>query len=263
MKTGKNIKRLIHMDKKIIKPEDKAVSGIIAGSTENNIKPREKLSSPNRAAKTIIGKPKVYDLKGNLLADEENLVVLVGREYLAQLLAGTQGDNGNNYLDYKVTYFGVGDEGTTGNPPSTVGPFDDDVDLGFAQDGVNNSRVVIKTPTGVDDDYIDGGKLKRIKKDGDITIVEEDHTINTNGGGQVVVQRYTAVKYTMFLQPDEPQDKPFKFNEAGLFAVRYEFDPATGTDVPTDDSLLFARFTTLDKYLDAADGIMIEWYILV
>ncbi len=269
MSTGKKFKRLVHLDEKVIAPADKVGSGMYSSSNNDKITTEEKGSrshSRGGSSKTIIGKPKVYDLNGNLLADEENLVVLIGREYLAQLLAGTQGNNGNNYTNYRVSYFGVGNEGTTSPaecPPTTIGPYDDDVDLGQAQDGVTNSRVVIKNPTGVGYDYIDSGKLKRIELDGEITVVEEEHTINTDHGGQIVVQRYTAVRYTMYLQPDEPVDKPFKFNEAGLFAVRYEYDPAQGIEVPTDDHLLFARFTTLDKYLESPDGIMIEWYILV
>jgi hypothetical protein len=267
MSTSKKFKRLVHLDEKVIKPDDITGSNLFSSSDNDKIITEEKSSNVSHtrggSSKTIIGKPKIYDLKGNLLVEEENLVVLIGREFLAQLLAGTQGNNGNNYLDYKVKYFGVGNEGASGTPPTTIGPYDDDLDLGFEQDGIHNSRVVIKTPTGVDVDYIDSGKLKRIESDGEITIVEEDHTINTEGGGQIVVQKYTAVKYTMYLQQDEPEDKPFKFNEAGLFAVRYEYDANLDTEVPTEDYLLFARFTTLDKYLDTADGIVIEWYILV
>ncbi len=267
MKAGKNFKRLVHLDEKVITPKDKVGSGLYSSSNNDTLEMSEQTpTSPTRASKTIVGKPKVYDLNGNLLADEENLVVLIGREFLAQLLAGTQGNNGNNYTNYRVTYFGVGNEGTsspTDCPPTTVGPYDDDVDLGQTQTGITNSRVIIKTPTGVGYDYIDDGKLKRIETDGEITVVEEEHTINTDHGGQIVVERFTAVRYTMYLQPDEPESKPFKFNEAGLFAVRYEYDPVQGIEVPTEDYLLFARFTTLDKYLEAPDGIMIEWYILV
>ena len=79
----------------------------------------------------------------------------------------------------------------------------------------------------------------------------------------MVVQAYTAIRYRMYLQPTEPKDKPFKFNEAGLYAMEWRYDNNWGEERPTGNYQLFARFTTLDKYLEAADGIMIEWYILV
>jgi hypothetical protein len=221
--------------------------------------------------KPIIGRPRVFDLKGNLLADEENLVVLIGREYLAQLIAGVYTQNPNNYLDYKITHFGVGSGGTSETcPPETVGPYDDDTDLA--------ERVKINDDTlasGNSDDYIAGGYLKKITTDrmghqGSIEILEETHTINTSGGGQITVDKYTAVKYTLYLDSDEPietksQNQPFRFNEAALYAVEYDED--TGLPVVDNNGnvnyILFARFTTLDKYLSGEDGLMIEWYILV
>jgi len=269
----KPIRKIVHMDEKVLKPADR----IQAGSKVNSMPSRDALQ------KSMVGKPRIYDLEGNLLADEENLVVLVGREYLAQILAmrppigagqcpnGTSAGNACDYTDYKVLYFGVGDGGTSNDcPPQTIGPYDNDVDL------VN--RVIIKEPTagGTEPNYIDGGRLKRIEQiddqglvtEGEISVEIEEHTINTDQGGQVVVEAYTAVKYKMYLQPDEaPKNDPnhmgyFKFNEAGLYAVKH-VDDGTGNMVPTNDYILFARFTTLDKYLEAADGIMIEWYILV
>jgi len=255
----KKMHRVVHLDEKVLKPKDIPGTGMTSNAQSTIVE--DDIPSRDFLGKSIIGKPRVYDLKGNLLADETNLVVLIGREYLAQLLAGRQGDNPNDYRDYKVEYFGVGDGGTNNNcPPDTIGPYDDDLDL--------QNRIQIKDPVvGLPPNYIDNGRLKRIEQldgqgnitEGEITIKLEEHTINTNTGGQQVVYRYTAVRYTMFLQPDEAP-KPngyFRFNEAGLFAVRYE------NGEPTDDHILFARFTTLDKYLETNDGIMIEWYVLV
>jgi hypothetical protein len=260
MSDKKKMHRLVHLDEKILKPEDFQGTGSSSASTGSKIAFSD-IPSRDFLQKSIIGKPKVYDLQGNLLADETNLVVLIGREYLAQLLAGKQGDNPNDYTEYLVRYFGVGDGGTNNNcPPDTIGPYDDDLDL--------NHRVVIMDPSlAGPPNYIDGGKLKRIEQlddqgnitEGEITIKLEEHTINTNTGGQQVVYRYTAVRYTMYIQPEETP-KPngfFKFNEAGLYAVKHV------NGQPTDDYILFARFTTLDKYLETNDGIMIEWYVLV
>jgi hypothetical protein len=278
---GKITKHLIHLDEKILKPNDTATSGLVSTEANNNT-----LSSglrPDGLQKSVIGKPKVYDLKGNLLAEEENLVVLTGREFLAQLIAfrSVSDDQGSVILDltnYKVTHFGVGKWGTTETcPPVANGPYDDDIDISrqiydpgstpITPCDVYLGRPIIKDPTagGTEADYIDDGKLKRIELDGEIKIIQEEHTINTCSGGQDTIDKYTAIRYTMYLQPDEPQDKPFKFNEAGLFAV--EHDPNTGLPVVNPDGshnyILFARFTTLDKWLESADGIMIEWYILV
>ncbi len=257
-------KHVVHLDEKVIKPNDKIGSVPIMGEDSEvkhqsgqigqigQIPPR-----PHGLNKSIIGRPKIYDLDGNLLASEENLVVITGREFLAQLIAKTQGDNPLNMTNYQITYFGVGDGGSSNAcPPTTVGPYDDDVDLGH--------RVVIKDPNAQDPfTYISGGTLKRILFDGEVKVVSEEHTINVPTGGQKVIDAYTAIRYRMYLQTDEPKNKPFRFNEAGLYAVEYVFDSKANDWLPTDNHVLFARFTTLDKWLDAGDGIMIEWYILV
>jgi len=250
---GSTMKHLIHLDEKIISPNDKIGSGVFSTKDSNN---NIKLS--RGPSKSVIGRPRVYDLNGNLLASEENLVVLTGREFLAQILAGTQGNNPTDYTFYRVTHFAVGDGGATDACPPTVnGPFDDDTDLG--------NRVVIKDPTagGQYPNYAGDGYFKRIESDGEITVVEEEHTINVPGGGEMVVQAYTAIRYRMYLQPNEPKEKPFRFNEAGLYAMEWRFDNNIGEEVPTGNYTLFAHFTTMDKYLETADGIMIEWYILV
>jgi len=253
---GNITKHLVHLDEKIIKPNDKIGVGLSALNDSEATLDESIVKRP--ISKPIIGRPRVYDLNGNLLASEENLVVLVGREVLAQLIAGTQGSNPNDYTFYRITHFAVGDGGTTDTcPPNVNGPFDDDIDL--------EHKVVIKDPIagGQYPNYAGDGYFKRIEADGDISVLNEEHTINVPGGGQMVVQAYTAIRYRMYLQPTEPKDKPFKFNEAGLYAMEWRYDNNWGEERPTGNYQLFARFTTLDKYLEAADGIMIEWYILV
>ncbi len=248
-------KKVFHLDEKVITPSDKIGSNpfksdnslVSATDPDSGLGPR--------SSKSVIGRPKIYDLKGNLLASEENLVVMVGREYLAQLVAGVQGQAPNDYTTYKITHFGVGNGGASNAcPPTTVGPFDDDVDL--------ENRVQISTSSDVNN-FPDGGKLKRITIDGEIDVVSEQHTINVPSGGQLVVDAYTAVRYRMYLQPNEPIDKPFRFNEAGLFAMEYMWDTVNHVWIPSGNYIMFARFTTMDKYLESADGIMIEWYVLV
>jgi hypothetical protein len=279
MNSEGKLEHIIHIDEKVLKPWDEIKSGVIADKKTTNEVTSLDLR-PDGLQKSIVGRPKVYDLKGNLLADEENLVVLTGREFVAQLLAfrPVEDDQGTPILDltkYKITHFGVGQYGTSNTcPPVANGPFDDDTDISrqiydpgsipITPCDVYLGREVIKDPTagGTEPDYIDGGTLKRIELDGEIKIIVEEHTINTCEGGQATVDRYTAIRYTMYLQPDEPMNKPFKFNEAGLYAVEYTTDQS-GNEVPTGNHILFARFTTLDKWLESADGIMIEWYILV
>jgi len=233
------MRKLIHIDQKIMNPQDKI-----------NIEDLEKTS---KSSKRIIGKPKIYDLDGNLLAEEENLVVLTGREFLAQKLAGIPDENGENYLNYDIRYFGIGDGGTEGNPPNTVGPFDNDNEL---SNRVKISNTGISTSTN-SYKYIDNGFLKKITSDGSISIVNETHIINTASGEEEVAKK-TGILFKLVIQKDEPADKPVKFNEAALYAVKFDEDGN-----PTDTKIMFARFTTLDKYLDINDGISIEWTILV
>ena len=220
---------------------------------EKELNPKENISVKRGSPKRFIGLPSVYDLNGNLLAEEENLVVLRGREFLAQKLMQMPSSSGEDLTEYRLEYFGVGSGGTTsGTTPTTNGPYDNDIDLTspavFSTTGINSSLNNYK--------YIDNGYLKKITSDGSVEIIKEDHTINTSSGN-VELQRYTSIKFVIKLTETEPASKPFRFNEAGLYAVKYV------NGVPTGDKLLFAKFTTLDKYLDTNDGILIEWHILV
>ncbi len=256
-------KHVIHLDEKVINPTDIVGSVPILGNNSSVLLENASiLSRPQGLDKSIIGRPQIYDLQGNLLASEENLVVITGREFLAQTLSNVLGaktplDNPVDLRAFKVTHFAVGDGGSTDDcPPTTNGPFDDDTDLG-------NKVTIGDVTAGEPAKYIAGGTLKQITYDGEIKVVSEEHTINVPTGGQKVVDAYTAIRYRMYLQQQEPKNKPFRFNEAGLYAVEYLFDPIANDYLPTDNYILFARFTTLDKWLDAGDGIMIEWYILV
>lgn len=239
-------KNLVHIDQKILTPGDNIATKAIA--------PSKSKKRPN----SIIGLPKIYDLKGNLLASEENLVVLSGREFLSQKLLGAAASGGTDYTNYSVRYFGIGSGGTTaGTVPETVGPYDLDIDLASPLQFNNVAGEISSSTNGYQ--YVGGGFLKKIESDGSIEIVQEEHTVNTADSGAVTVQRYTSIKFTLKIDVTEPASKPAKFNEAALWAV--EYDPATG--VPSDNKVLFARFTTLDKYLDTNDGIIIEWHVLV
>lgn len=288
---SQDFKHVIHLDEKILKPEDRTKSGSLVGSRVSTVDAREGLR-PNGLLKSLVGKPRIYDLKGNLLAEEENLVVLKGREYLAQLVAnmapvgashcGSQTPIGAtptacDYGKYIITHFAVGTGGTNGDcPPVANGPYDNDI-------GLAEPRELFPV-TGEESAYlriVDGGPpvLKDITHSGgSIEVTSEQHTINLDLNGGEVVEAYTAIRYTMYINPGEstqdpnggPNSFPFRFNEAGLYAVKQDSNgnaldenDAIITDDRAAKHLLFARFTTLDKYLEEADGIMIEWYILV
>lgn len=292
------MKKVFHIDKRSLTPRDVSKSGALV-SLDNKVEAGRVLTPEE--FKSVIGRPKVYDLKGNLLAEEENLVVLTGREFLAQVIANVApagatssahciGQNLNapitDYTGYKITHFGIGDGGSVGCPPKVNGPYDDDCEL-YGTPAVVGGPSKIGTPAVGSLNYIDAGYLKAIEfigtggaLEGSIEVMQEEHTINVGDRndpsqptGQIVVQAWTAIKFTMQINPDEPIEvpgqsnpKPFRFNEAALYAVKYD---ANGDVVPDPDDatraskVMFARFTTMDKWLDAADGILIEWYILV
>lgn len=222
-----------------------------------------------------------------------NLVLLRGREFLAQKLADVPQSSTVDNRHYKIRYFGYGSGGAqegTGTVPNKMGPFDDDTGLyapaHFAS-GSSDADTQYK--------YIQDGYLKLIRTDyGKIAIEEEAHTINkgtgTSGTGtgtsvESIVNRYTAIKYTMFIMSHEfiklstegaVTDNPFAFNEAALYAVATEEilneDGVTYKEVPLGNSttekqaadyLPFARFTTSTKWIEEGESLKIEWYILV
>lgn len=237
---------------------------------------------------TIFKKDNSLDISGT-----PNLVLLSGREFLAQKLADVPQTGTVDHRDYKIRYFGYGRGGAqdgTGTEPNKIGPFDDDLGLvapaHFAT-GSTDADSLFK--------YIHNGYLKNIRTDnGTITIELEEHVINKGttfaGTGvgtstEIRVQKYTAIKYTMFIMGHEfikpatsgaLDTNPFPFNEAALYAVNTKMvlnsDGVTYMEQPVGNSLLeqqnpdylpFARFTTSTKYIEEGESLKIEWYILV
>jgi len=237
------MKKLHILDSSTLEPEDRV--SVLKGSDKDS-------DTETIKTKRIIGKPKIFDLNKNLLAEEDNLVVMGGREIVAALISGTSPELSN----YRINYVGIGTGGTDNNNgvPSTVGPFDNDSSL------ANAVQIGLSTESDTssnDYKYINDGYLKRIQADGDITISSEEHIIN-GPTGEITVTANTVITYNIIIQKNEPVNKPVKFNEAGLYAVEYI------DGIPSKNNhILFARFTTLDKYLDIYDGIIIEWNILV
>lgn len=222
-----------------------------------------------------------------------NLVLLSGREFLAQKLADIPQSSDIDQRSYKIRYFGYGRGGAqegTGTVPNKMGPFDDDMGLyapGNFATGPSDANSRFK--------YIHNGKLKNIRTDnGTITIEKEEHVINKGtlsaGTGvgtstETIVQRFTAIKYTMFIQSHEfikpstagaVDENPFPFNEAALYAVDTKMvlneDGVTYMEQPNGSTtaeqqnpsyLPFARFTTSTKWIEEGESLKIEWYILV
>lgn len=208
-----------------------------------------------------------------------NLVLLSGREFMAQKLAGIPQQETVDHRNFEIRYFGYGQGGAqegTGTEPNKIGPFDDDSDLlGPAHFASESSDADTHFQ------YIHSGMKKLIRSDnGTIKIEEEEHLINKGVNGdqqgttsttETIVKKWTAVKYTMFIMSHEFKTVPYPFNEAALYAVAHDID-STGVESPRGNSVIekqnapsitFARFTTSTKWMEQDESLMIEWYILV
>ena len=218
--------------------------------------------------------PRIIDESGT-----PNLVLLSGREYMAQKLAGIPQQDSVDHRNYEIRYFGYGEGGAqegTGTEPNKIGPFDDDADLlGPAHFASESSDADTHYQ------YIHSGTKKLIRSDnGSIKIEEEDHLINkgvtddlqgTTSTTEVSVSKFTAIRYTMYIMSHEFKTTPYPFNEAALYAVDHVQDQ-TGVESPRGDTVLdkqnagaltFARFTTSTKWMEQDESLMIEWFILV
>ena len=239
--------------------------------------------------KTTIGKK-----DGTSEIDETpNLVLLKGREFLAQKLADVPQSKDVDQRNFRIRYFGYGKGGAqegTKTSPNKIGPFDDDTGLiAPAHFATGSSDADSKFK------YIQNGTMKNIRTDGGtITIEEETHIINkgsvtagtsTTQSTEITVKRFTAIKYTMFIMSHEfikpstagaVDANPYPFNEAALYCVdtklvlntdgvTYMEQPngITTTEQQNAAYIPFARFTTSTKWIEEGESLKIEWYILV
>ncbi len=268
-------KKILHVDEKVLTPED---------AVKSNLTPEE---IGKHYAKPVRGYAVISNADGDVL-ETPNLVLLSGREFLAQKLADVTGESllpagSLDLTKFKIRYFGVGTGGAdTADQPNKIGPFDNELDLKtpgkFADDSIDNDSTL---NMGQRYQYIQDGQLKKIQSDGGlIEIVQESHDIVIDGQ-DVTIDAFTTIKYTMFVTKTElykevDQLGPFAFNEAALYTVEHEDDTTTGStySVPakTDGTVTsryaanyraFAKFTTLTKWLEIEDSLRIEWYILV
>lgn len=264
------IKTVSHVDEKVLTPSDKAIS-----SAEYE----KHYNKPTRGFVVI------SDEEGNVL-ETPNLVLLSGREFLAQKLADVTGisllpSSDIDLTNFKIRYFGVGTGGAdTSAQPNKIGPFDNELDLSIPGKFADVSEDTESTLTlNQRYQYLHNGRMKKIQSDegGLIEIVKENHNILINGE-EVSVDAYTTIKYTMIVRKDElykeiDESGPFAFNEAALYAIEHEdvsgYNIPASTEAGTEGSRYeanyrcFARFTTLTKWLEVNDALRIEWYILV
>jgi len=244
------MEEVIHVDEKILIPND------VPHISKNEFN--------KHYNKPIRGHVIIENSDG--IIETPNLVLLQGREFLTQQLAQISGIT--DLTNYKLRYFGVGEGGAdTASQPNKIGPFDNDTDLA----GPRKIADIDTSDTSYQ--YINNGYLKNILSDGGkIEIVEEDHIIIINNQ-EVEVKAFTTIKYTMFIRSDElykdnTQNGPMGFNEAALYAVKYDGDIPAQSTTAEDSSYdpnhrCFARFTTMTKWLEQKDSLKITWYILL
>ncbi len=213
----------------------------------------------------------IVQIKKNneIIETTQNLVLLSGREFLAQKLADVNSSIITKELaleqimkNFQIRYFGVGMGGATQTTiASKVGPYLNDLDLNigvqiFGSNSSNNNY-----------EYIHNGKMKRILKDGSIEILGEEHLLSIDGN-IFPMEANTTIKFTLHISENEMVQKPFCFNEAALYAVDMDSENDVPRGVTSSDKfdagyITFARFTTLNKYIEENDSLTIEWYILV
>jgi hypothetical protein len=269
------IKTISHVDEKVLTPVDTSKAEL----TDAEVK--------KHYDKPVRGYVVISDKDGKVL-ETPNLVLLSGREFLAQKLADISGlslmpPSDIDLTNFKIRYFGVGRGGAdVSAQPNKIGPFDNDLDLADAGKFADNSLdTETSTNLNLRYQYLHNGRMKKIQSDegGSIEIVKENHSILINGQ-DIDVEAYTTIKYTMIIRSDELYKEvgenelgPFAFNEAGLYAIEHEdvqgYSIPAVTDLGTETSRYsanyrcFARFTTLTKWLEVNDSLRIEWYILV
>jgi hypothetical protein len=186
---------------------------------QDNFRPWDKVFPG--VTKPIVGIVEVYK-NGEFYERGNNLVVYNGREFAASKVFDL-----GNYVDWKITHFGIGKGGTSSDGITKIGPKDDDTDLYDPLTLNKNSP-----------NYKRDGILKPINKTE--LIIDE----NTN--------HYTAVKNTLtIVASDEPDlELPAKVNEVALFYTK------------DDNWRIFSHYTTAVKTLEENDSITFEWYIL-
>jgi hypothetical protein len=174
-----------------------------------------------------------------------NMVVLPGREVIAEKLFGLYASNTGDYRNYLITHFGIGSGGSVINSGSIVellGPDLCDTDLRqpIQLDPGNNSYLT--SPSGVH--YV----CKPITADGSFVFVGNDETCPNNA------QYYTTVQCNCIVNNHEPTylqpSEYVKVDEAMLY-VTYN-----------GNTRAFARITFPPKFITADNILHIEWYII-
>lgn len=193
---------------------------------------------------------------GELVVDlNENLVVGLGRQYVAQRLFGLEYE-GESYStpiwDWKVTHFGVGGGGSlmSGAYVNLMGPTVCDQDL-YQPIPLSETNDDYLTSPGDIVRNIDPVEysIKSILPHGKIDLIAANDMNCTFG------PVYSYVRIRLNILPGEPDyldDEEFiRINEAGLY---YTDD--------VQNLRMFAHICFAPKYIETKSEFVIEWYIL-
>jgi len=170
----------------------------------------------------IIGIVEIFK-DNNFIERGKNLVVYDGREFAASKVFDL-----GNYIDWKITHFGIGNGGTSSDGVTKIGPNDNDTDL-------YSPLTLNKNGKG----YLRNGILKPIN--------DKQLIVDQNTG------KYTTILNTLQIVVNQEPDlvPPVKINEIGLF-----YTDSNG------NWKLFSHYTTTDKILEENESITFKWYIL-
>jgi len=202
---------------------------------------------------------------GKIMDVDNNLVLIGGREFLAQKLSDTVSsiytkEILGNLNEFSIRYFGIGSGGATQTQfSSKIGPYENDKDL------IQAHQISPSNDSSNNYSFINSGYLKKVNS---VNILSEDHKLSVNGN-TINLKANTTIKFTMEIKSNEIPNRPFCFNEAALYAVDMELDNkeipkgVTSNDKFNAQKITFARFTTSNKNLEDGDTLLIEWFILV
>lgn len=187
---------------------------------------------------------------------QENLVVGLGRQYVAQRLFALSIDGestSTEVYDWVISHFGVGNGGSTtaGSYVNFLGPTSCDQDL-YVPQALSDSDDDYLTSPG---DEVRGTdsvaySVKSILPHGQIDLVTANDLNCTFGS------IYSYIRVRLNIVPGEPDyldDEDFIIiNEAGLYY----------TDGTSNNVRLFAHVCFAPKYIETKSEFVIEWYVL-
>ena len=192
-----------------------------------------------------------HDLTRKLFFEGPNMVVAQGRYFVAQKIFEV-GDS-PNYVNYKISHFGVGAGGATvdGDSVTLLGPHICDISMykPINLGGPLNEPVIYDNsslPEDLRELYTSNGALKPIES---ITLVSEDYEDTGD-----TCEYKTKVKCECVVNNNEPPALTVNgyvpISEAGLYFTS------------GDSARMFAHVCFPPKYKELDSTIVIDWFIL-